>query len=1090
MSSRDAAVQAEILAEQNQEFYDVISEVMPAILIQSIMLDSVKKGETSSLKVSLSMLAADKVENDIFSEWFLNEEYASYLNAYVIESHNASMTKFVTENYDNLRLDGINHFFKNLPFKDGYDYQWSPVDFPLKSILDKNNNALSNENYKTVDDAGNSTIQIPIKIDFTSIDENPQHLAYFVFLTFDLTTLGSKFGISTSSTDIVLSEKVVSEIVIDGGSVVSEAQILVDTQTNEPFTGPFHVNTDATYSADKDNHSLTLIKFPNYKVQDMRLAHFLKDKTLPNETFSSSFSEKTKILVDNFYSIEKSPEEILDFIKSGEDQKSSFSKYFSDLMITSDKDGVARFQFFFDKFSFLTDAAYYKPIITKENKELLDKAILQNISIFRVRKDLNDGTIFNEERTPEFVTSNISEAILDGIDSHYIKSFSVVDKSAKDINFGLYDYKIVFQVIDPSVDFIRQQIDLVQNSVLTFQNYLSLSLSNKKIIDQSVVPYFDNFTNQFVADFKNVTSNIPFKQAFNDFMSVFLVFSNETTQTLETISSLVNLFDPTIGTPEGIKIVLETMETFLTNLSGLVGSQDPLSPSKLAIKKTRNVLDIAHSFSSENLVRYDATKRYDTIFDASRSDGAGYELLSTIRTQEFGLNSIKASDLATDVAKESSKFFKTEAQFNYKEQLPTLDDFYNIDDNPTKTIFSYVTANKVLLPKSIADISTYSYSDDDKFLNLFLDIVNYNTSKLANLGKHNLQKNSSLTIGQQETRFKLIQLIENFADLSAFDSVSLSQTGIADVQNYFNIFGTIAPPLTVVVDKVADESNQILKETFQDEFNNDTNPNSLLLSLLLDYIVGKQGDNVENLSFLSPTLEGNKNEQFFVDQKRAAAAISLLFSGKKSFDNSYLQTLPNAIKAAILSATKGLLNVNVFEDQEPMKIPEKFFKNWLFFKNIFSIEYLSGFTDGDIRKPNWLLLTDPNKVKNKVLCRFNKFKIDGFEQFVPDISLIDLPVVNEFFYLSFDGPVAIPVSNMAPVVQNKNAVDIPAVVSPVLVASLPSIIANSSTNFLAFNIPVKTASVTKRVALQTNIQREESTNSRSQTPITRAIKRG
>ena len=77
MSSRDAAVQAEILAEQNQEFYDVISEVMPAILIQSIMLDSVKKGETSSLKVSLSMLAADKVENDIFSEWFLNEEYAS-----------------------------------------------------------------------------------------------------------------------------------------------------------------------------------------------------------------------------------------------------------------------------------------------------------------------------------------------------------------------------------------------------------------------------------------------------------------------------------------------------------------------------------------------------------------------------------------------------------------------------------------------------------------------------------------------------------------------------------------------------------------------------------------------------------------------------------------------------------------------------------------------------------------------------------------------------------------------------------------------------------------------------------------------------
>lgn len=1056
------------------ELLNMIGEIVPQVYITNIILNSAS--QNGDLKVSVNMEMKDVLGNDSISQWFSDEDFRKYVKVLMIESRSAEISAFLTSNFQSLRE------LSETKLKNAITSKFGTGDITFRDAFipaaKSSNTVFSNENYKQVDESGNQVVTIPLKIDFVSKEAFPSHLAYFALTSFNLKALKDALGIDVElQTDVIFSNAPVSEIALDGGNIVSESQVFVYLGTNNPYLGSVHLDENSLLMTGEtqtiDSKQLELLKFPNYIVQDYRLRHFFERKTAINEADFTSPFEQIRNITTGIYTVEKTPEEILNAIKSikNEPVGSSFSKYFSEVLSTSDRDGSVRFQFNFDKLAFLKDAVFYRPILTDSNSAslLCNRAKIKNISIYRVRKDIalidqysenqpillvQNGSNLNDGKESLLVQSNensyIQEVFLDNVNSDFIKTYSVCDKEIKDINCGLYDYKVEMQLTDPTVEYVREQVELLVPVVNNFQQYYDKSLSAKEIkpivgdVNSKqrgsivLVPWYDNDCDKFLEEFQMWFERFDILNSYSTFLTIYTNFITGNKVSPVANSEFINLFSPLVGSPEGIKIVCEVMQTLLAQLQSLT---TPIQTDGQGQRgKKNNLLDLSYTLAANS--------------DASESDGIGYSFFSDRFTNQSGLNVLNVDRMFSVVQAQDDKYLKTATTFNYKTMLPALDNFYDFEDNSTNSQFSYVTPSSIVTKDSTYDMNSPAFFNSDEIcLNALLDIVNYNTVDLPHLGQHNQQKNG-LEAKQQTLRFKLMQLIDSLSGISASDShvpTFIEQfVNVFEKSSYFNIFGTADNSKAATQSKIQQESSPIQNETLNGEVDKNTNPNSLLLAMLVNLILDdstKKNGKLFDSSVFRPLLQnGAKNEQFFVDQKRGAATVGMLFSGLK-FSNDYVKSLPNAIKSLILQGT-GVENLSMSEDDS--KIPEKFFRFWDNFKNIYKIETFNGFEKDSIKSPKWALLTDIGKIKGNVLCRISKFKLDGFEEYFPDVATLDLPILDKYFYLTNVSGFQVPPMKFAA------AVFIPKqkIALGSNIPNLSKLIQFSTTNDLLFAIPL------------------------------------
>jgi len=92
---------------------------------------------------------------------------------------------------------------------------------------------------------------------------------------------------------------------------------------------------------------------------------------------------------------------------------------------------------------------------------------------------------------------------------------------------------------------------------------------------------------------------------------------------------------------------------------------------------------------------------------------------------------------------------------------------------------------------------------------------------------------------------------------------------------------------------------------------------------------------------------------------------------------------------------------------------ENFFSFWINFKKLYKVEYFEGFQTVNkqvlIKNPTWTELTI-NKLqtsKKNILCRLQKYKMEKFESYFPDVEKLEMPLIDQYFFISPDGAITL-----------------------------------------------------------------------------------
>jgi hypothetical protein len=726
----------------------------------------------------------------------------------------------------------------------------------------------------------------------------------------------------------------------------------------------------------------------------------------------------------------------------------------------------------------------------KNNDNIISNLVkLKDISIFRIRKDIKEINLISENnavfvasnssnpagvdvlKTPPLLSPNVNsnssyiiENNVDGINPNEIKCYSVLDDEISQINYGFYKYKVTMQIVDPTKDYIaRIYNELCKNegNVLSrLENYYNLSISNKILLadpqqvngvqplQAKFIPYFNSLTNKFISDFK-IDFNNEFtaaREAIDKFLLTaeefgFYNVQNEA-QRKELFLSFRNLLFPPASSPETIKLAIEVVKIFTNKLQQLLEISDSETKSKVSSKYKNNIIYIEHTFESSkedelsSTKQYNIKEQYDNYFNATNINGAGYKIVDA--TNSFtGLSSLSVNQYKKIADFVSQKHFNDFNNINIKQYYgEKVLETFNFDDdlNEDNSKFSYLPVLSVGTINKKYDLGKLSenFLNQKFYLDLFLDIINYNTTKQINFNKQSVDPNSKLSSNKQILKGQLLDLISfgsSGIHLSEQSSVPVSKTK----EDIINIFGSKSQDNITPIDEQVSQN----KRTSLSSLSLNDMPAALLLHILMKEMTKADDDlkNAKDFSIFNPLNENmEKNDNFFLDKIAASAALSLLFGATsenvKQEVVNYIRDLPIPIKHLIVSRGNNQQIINAYGDKNEVKdgskYLENFFKYWINFKKIYEIQYFGGFENNNVKSPIWLKLTKnvlENTINRPILCRIQKYKLPTLEEYFPDINKLEMPVFNKYFYITPTGPYEIAQSMQA---FNTNVLKVPA----------------------------------------------------------------
>ncbi len=765
----------------NQE--SILEEIIPDVFISKITLET--SGETlldnnphidtasekpslvqksdNTLSVKLDLVVKETFADNGVGAWLGNLDIQKYLVIKIFQSTDQKITSALSLSQDMIDLldDGKNVDTKDIRFKIlGSLLDVNTVSKVFELIKNKtssktittikqtnNNNLGLLRVQENIDDDGNKTHLVSYTVKFIINNENPEHLSYFIVSSFDIKQLAADYNLEYDTLSLdKMNGKVVSEVVIDEGNIVSKSYIFYDN-SGKFWTGPVHLNENGKWrSRSKETEdSIDLIRdvVSNNKIQDFRN---VKDIQRLQFDFSGVNS---KMGVSS--------------VKNGNSQKTSSKttpEYFSDLGITSNKDGDAKFFFSINFEKLIMEKTIYGGLVKKAGSrfinELIQETKIRQMSVVRRRvkqtssvsplgviKNLEPFDVNEPEETivlsgekdhKRFVEKNTKKGslrelslILDS-EKNMVRSFTGMDKTTSDLTDGYYQYAIDLEIEDNSVDFFLGKIQDLMDAKTVLEAYYNeaskVSMSNflaevqnphikhpseKAATSGKTSGNFDIDSNSFTQNFSKTMeekySGPNFKNApwispilvFADVLDIFTDAFVSSKDKQEVLNSLFIFTSPKTGNPSGINNVIRLMNNLITTLQALAGTTESGNYKKASSSSTRQSTSRNSKNSSKRTFK--ERKYFNSIFDSNIVKGAALDYLSSGHdntTNENGLRVITAKNYLERVREETLRLFKTEEpNINIKNGSNEI----TSNDNISNTSYTFLTPARIDFPQ-------------------------------------------------------------------------------------------------------------------------------------------------------------------------------------------------------------------------------------------------------------------------------------------------------------------------------------------------------------------------------------------------------
>lgn len=1003
---------------------EVLSGILPRINIDKITLTS---PDENILNISLDLTIKETLDDSFFGSWFEDININKYILVDVVQSTDASITEALSYSNDMIQLCNVRRQ-KQINIKDtrtkafAYITNNTKVSSLLKLLEDGTTTqtlSINNTKNKITDytaytnNDGDKIYEVPYKVQF-SIDKQPEHLAYFAVCSIDLDSLCADLKIDYDIAESFEENgRVISEIVINESAVVSESFVYAD-KNGVVWSGPVHQNSQGIWRSGDDETpdsiNLDRIVVTNTKVQDFRRFNRI-------ERLMVDFNDNEK------YSLlsQKQAENITK-IQSTDYKPDRYSAEFTELFSSTDANGNAKFLFGVNFINVLKNYSKFSKLLDTNNDTFKEESIREtrilDLKLFR-RRIKNSSQKPYEKQNPEqpdelilqtkdiswrnFVdinnkTASIKEAdILTQSANNFIRFFTGVDKSFKQLTDGVYQYYIEFEIEDGINDFVRtklQELETAKQLLVEYYNKISKP-TMKKFITENSNPHIDSpseysqnslvmdygydivsnklspqLVSKLIREYGSFTSPSAPWNACNIIFSYILdIFSAEisTDEDRKKISdSLFEMLNPNATNPQIVQRTIEMFEYFITNISKTFDIS----------LETISLSGPASTSSSKPVKSFKVTKIFDSVADTSIVKSFGIDYLSNTVSQpsgDDGLLTITSIGMERRIQNEISKYFTT--------QDPNIS-FPSALDNSDSIKYSYLSPARIDFPGKSTILTRLSSSQDDskarnidyffqdnsftKAVSLQADILNF---KLDVTGKNRFLMESSKEDTQQQLTPARLRRVASLQQKVASNKMK---------EVFAEYSSTTFQKYSVSADRNVPGSV------------NDTAIINFMSSLSADALRAKQASGYKRRSTGSGFIP-NYVEDDYIKKLSSVVTTNTIISNnlvtgfRRVFPQQFLGNIPIQLRAIIFrpQELQPDIRASLTNTDNSYKInTENKARNYFYFEMLTEIQYLESFETNEAGEestitPRWRTLTkqfiDGLQRQKEILCRIRSF---------------------------------------------------------------------------------------------------------------------
>ena len=483
---------------------------------------------------------------------------------------------------------------------------------------------------------------------------------------------------------------------------------------NQPESMNFYVVTSFDISQMEQDYGIDLFNAATRDTQKAekieiykngQLQYPIQDFRIREEVKKFEFSEQR---AEDFKFLE---EQVL----TKKERDSSFTTDFiSDLWITRNSHGEARFMFIFDAASFFEKRSEYKDIYKRltsvEKYNLINQMQMPSLKILRKRvevvQDINGRTVkdFKDERTLEEIiettklpggaalakvitdTGSIMQISITGVsdsplDDNNLMFITGTDYDIANVTDGVYSYGVSIEIVDTTRQLLLRKLSRLSESISLM----------KKVLAGSIRPEFydartDLYTRpleEIVSDaFENSESEIrEFKSTKDRARDIYRTFIGRpdvggeglqrlgflrdaqliADETLRKIGDLLRM--DKIKSPKELEVIIGVMESLLSNAASSIGESSDYYEGRLSPSVTDARITAKKFYTSpEKLFDSNISKlegiEYLSNFSSTSSEDISREITSSsAETGEVGLRVIGGPEYADRIKQEIDKYF-------------------------------------------------------------------------------------------------------------------------------------------------------------------------------------------------------------------------------------------------------------------------------------------------------------------------------------------------------------------------------------------------------------------------------------------------
>jgi hypothetical protein len=772
------------MAAINQE--ELLGQLIPNVYIRRITLESggsvnvdsnphidheretlsLKETEKDSLVVNIDLVIKETLDNDEIGTWFSNQDLLKYLKIKVIQSTDPRMTGVFLTGKDvielaiprravpptDLRMKLMAEVLNVNSVQRVHDRMSKAItvrEMLVKSAFDGSPSALS-QFEETVDDDGNRVFNITLRQRFEVKTSNPKHLAYFAVTSIDISQLAQDHQLQYQDLGLKsMNGKVAADVVIDEHEVIGKSFIFYDPK-GKIWAGPTHRLPNGKHRSGSeettDSMALNRVSVANTKIQDFRNVKEIKKILINLGSLDNAFLD----------------ESVTKITKSAFADPNKKVTYFSDMCLTRDKNGDAKFFFSIDMAKVIEQNTLFGGLF-KEASPRLKMMLLRNTQIRqmrilrkRVRPRVGMNRLGSPTNFAPFDTNEPADLVASSseiswkkftparnrrgslkevelaTDSSFpmIRHFTGMDFTMSELTDGLYQYAVELEMDDATVELVQTKVqDLLsaRNQLQVYMNDACLpsmeEYTNKTRdphISKPSSPWnmkglpggsFSTKANRFTQDFTKRTRakyrkvglrKAPWVSAIATYAEVLDLFTDAlkpASKRQKILNSLRSFTSPKTGTPGGIELVMDLIDSLIGNLTNIVGVTIDIRPSK-RVESTGTVFESSiASFGRTQKSTFKLEKDFMEVFDSNVVKGSGIDYLSIgddDTKNDDGLRSFSSKSFKSRVDLETLRFYKT--------LEPSIDmrvggEVLTQDDTIRNTNYSFLSPTRIDFPK-------------------------------------------------------------------------------------------------------------------------------------------------------------------------------------------------------------------------------------------------------------------------------------------------------------------------------------------------------------------------------------------------------